>query len=254
VEQITNDEWKGVSSAGATWYWTTEGVTSTDGAPVLAQPTVPTKKLTGWIPYSVEIGGDYPAFASEMSMVLNSGYNEKVVEGLTTGLGTTAQPTGIVTALEANTNAQVAVVTDGEFHPEDVYALWAALPIKWRRNARWMSSTEIQNEVRQFGENDDANFTVNLLAGEIPQLFGKPYHANDYMDSMVASTSDASLLIVGDWSNFLIAQRVGMTVEVVQHVVDTTTGVPTGQRGLWAWARLGSDSINDLAFRVLSQT
>jgi HK97 family phage major capsid protein len=250
VEQITNDEWAGVTSAGATWYWTTEGVASTDGAPVLAGPTVPAKKITGWIPFSVEIEGDYPGFASEMSKVLNAGYTEKVVEALTNGLGTTAQPTGIVTAIEATAASQVLVSTDGSLYAADVYRLWKALPIRYRRMASWMSSTGVENAIRQFGT-EDPNFTVNLLAGGIPTLFGRPYYENDYMDDVqTVSTSDSSLLLVGDFSHFLIAQRVGMTVELVPHI--QSSGVPTGQRGLWAWARLGSDSINDNAFRLLT--
>lgn len=259
VEQITNDEWKGVSSAGATWYWTTEATAVTDGAPTLAQPTVTTKKVTGYIPYSFEIGGDYPNFASEMGTVLREGYSEKIVEALTTGLGTTAQPVGIVTALEAASASEVGVTTDGELNPEDLYAMWDALPIRYRNNARWMSSTSVMNAVRQFASSAaDANFTVNLLTANVPMLFGRPWHLNDYMDDAVGtggvtSASDVSLLIVGDWRNFLIAQRVGMTVETVQHVIDTTTGTPTGERALLAWARLGSDSINDNAFRILTQ-
>lgn len=250
VEQITNDEWAGVTSAGSTWYWTTEGVASTDGAPVLAGPTVPAKKITGWIPFSVEIQGDYPGFASEMSKVLTAGYMEKVVEGLTNGLGTTAQPTGIITAIEATAASQVLVSTDGELYAADVYKLWKALPIRYRRSASWMSSTGVENAIRQFGTTDP-NFTVNLLAGGIPSLFARPYYENDYMDDVqTVSTSDSSLLLVGDFQHFLIAQRVGMTVELVQHI--QSSGVPTGQRGLWAWARLGSDSINDNAFRLLT--
>lgn len=255
VEQITTDEWKGVSSAGMSWYWTTEGVASTDGSPTLAQPTVVTKKVTGWIPYSVEVGGDYPNFASEMSRLLLSGYSEKIVEGLTVGTGATAQPTGIVTALEATTDSNVAVSSDGNFLPADVYALWADLPVRFRGTSRWMSSVGVMNALRQFGTTVGSEFTVNLLAQEVPQLFGRPYHVNDYMDAPVTSTTgQASLMIVGDWSNFLIAQRVGMTVEVVQHVMDTTTGTPTGQRGLWAWARIGSNAVVPEAFRVLAQS
>lgn len=252
VEQITNDEWRGISSAGATWYWTTEGVASTDGAPTIAQPTVPTKKITGWIPYSIEIGGDWPGFAAEMSRVLREGYNEKVVEALTNGLGTTAQPTGIVTALEANAAVQILVSTDGSLYAADIYKIWKTLPAKYRRTASWMMSTGVENAVRQFGgAAGDPNFTANLTQAGIPGLFNRPVYENDYMDDVSTVTaSDSSLVILGDFRNFLIAQRVGMTVELVQHV--QSSGVPTGQRGLYAYARLGSDSINDNGFRMLT--
>lgn len=261
VENITNDEWKGVTSAGATSYWTTEATTMTEGSPTLAQPTVPAKKLTTVSKYSFEIGGDYPNFASEIATVMGESQSETLVSAFTNGLGTTAQPSGIVTALEATAGSQVAVLTDGELNPEDLYRLWDALLPRYRNNARWMSSTSVSNAIRQFasgGSNSDANFTVNITQMEIERLFGKPYHYNEYMDDAVGtggvtSASDVSLVIVGDFRNFLIANRVGATVETVQHVLDTTTGLPTGERAAVMWRRIGSDSINDAAFRILTQ-
>jgi HK97 family phage major capsid protein len=250
VEQITNDKWVGLTSAGATWYWTTEAVASTDGAPTLASPEVPTKKITGWIPFSVEIQGDWPGFAGEMARVLGAGYNEAVVAALTNGLGTTAQPTGLVRALKDNTAVQLLVTTDGVIGAADFYRLWKALPAKYRGTSSWMMSTGVENAMRQAGT-DDPNFTVNITQAGIPALFNRPVFENDYMDDVPTnSTSDSALAIVGAFENFLIAQRVGMTVETVQHVQNS--GVPTGQRGLWAWARLGSDSVNDAGFRMLT--
>jgi predicted phage gp36 major capsid-like protein len=39
-------------------------------------------------------------------------------------------------------------------------------------------------------------------------------------------------------------------VELVQHLVGTNHR-PTGQRGWFAYARIGANSVNDNAFRVL---
>lgn len=261
VENITNDEWKGVTSAGATSYWTTEATTFTEGSPTLAQPNVVTKKLTTVSKYSFEIGGDYPNFASEIATVMGESQSEKLVEAFTTGLGTTAQPYGIITAIEATVGSQVAVTTDGSFGAVDLYKLWDALPIRYRANARWMASTSVSNAIRQFAagsSNSDANFTINITQMELERLFGKPFHYNDYMDDAVGtgnvtSASDVSLVIVGDFRNFLIANRVGATVETVQHILDTTSGLPTGERAAVMWRRIGSDSINDSGFRLLTQ-
>jgi HK97 family phage major capsid protein len=262
VEDITNDEWKGVSAAGATSYWTTEAVTFTGGEPTLAQPTVPTKKLTTTFKYSFEIGGDYPGFAAQTAMLMGESQSETLVSAFTNGLGTTAQPTGIITAIEAGgASFQVAVTTDGSFGAVDLYKLWDALPIRYRTNARWMASTSVSNSIRQFAagsSNSDANFTINITQAEIERLFGKPFHYNDYMDDSVGtggvtSASDVTLVVVGDFRNFLIANRVGATVETVQHVLDTTTGLPTGERMTFMWRRIGSDSINDAGFRILTQ-
>ena len=45
--------------------------------------------------------------------------------------------------------------------------------------------------------------------------------------------------------------RVGVSLEYVPHVMDTSTGRPTGQRGFQAWWRTGADVANVNAFRVL---
>jgi predicted phage gp36 major capsid-like protein len=59
------------------------------------------------------------------------------------------------------------------------------------------------------------------------------------------------VLMYGDWSNFVISQRIGSAVELIPHLFGTANGRPTGQRGMYAYARYGSDSVNDPAFRML---
>lgn len=253
VETITNDEWKGVTSAGVTWSFDAEAAEVSDDTPVLAQPSVPTHKAQGFIPYSIEVGMDYPNFAAEMSVLLDEGYRELLAQKLTTGSGS-GEPTGIVTALDANTNVEVTPTTDGAFGAVDIYRLWDALPIRYRnRQPSWMSSTDVMNEVRQFGSGGSggSNFTVNMTQDAIPRLFGKPYYENDFMDDFTGTTGASNLLVVGDFRNFLVAQRAGMSVELVPHLLHTSNNRPSGQRGWYAWARVGADSINDLAFRLL---
>jgi HK97 family phage major capsid protein len=68
------------------------------------------------------------------------------------------------------------------------------------------------------------------------------------MDNTIGAGKN--LLIYGDFSNFVVTQRVGATVELIPHLFGANRR-PTGQRGLYMWARYGSDSINDSAFRLL---
>lgn len=253
VEVITNDEWKGVTSAGATWSFDAEAAEVSDDSPTLVQPTVPVHKAQGLIPYSIEVGSDYPDFAGEMSMLLSEGFSELVAEKLTTGSGTN-EPTGIVTALDANTNVEVTPTTDGAFGAVDLYKLWDALPIKYRNRGdrvAWMSSTDVQNEARNFGTTAGSNFTVDLTQEAVPRLFGRRYFLNDFMADFSGTTGASNLLLLGDWQNYLVAQRAGMQVELVPHLFHTDNNRPRGQRAWYAWARLGGDSINDLGFRLL---
>jgi len=59
-------------------------------------------------------------------------------------------------------------------------------------------------------------------------------------------------IVFGDWSNFVIVDKAGsFRVELVPHLFGTTNGRPIGARGLLAHWRTGSDTVNDLGFRVL---
>lgn len=70
------------------------------------------------------------------------------------------------------------------------------------------------------------------------------------------ATVDASVtatnypVVHGDWSQFVITDRVGSVIELVPHVVGPSRR-PTGQRGFFCWFRTGSDVLAPNAFRVL---
>jgi HK97 family phage major capsid protein len=251
VITITTDEWKGVSSAGVTWSYDAEGAETSDDSPTLAQPTVPVYTARGFIPYSIEVGSDYPSFAAEMRRLLDAGYIDLVANGTINGTGS-SQPTGIFTALDANTNVEVVVTTDGTFGGPDLLKVWKSLPERYRANATWIMNTDVENEIRAFSAGaDSAYYTVDLSAGGIGTLFGRPIRTTDYAPEFSGTTGVASILVVGDFSNFVVAQRAGMSLELIPHLFGTTNGRPTGQRGWFAAARHGYDSVNDLGFRLL---
>jgi HK97 family phage major capsid protein len=70
----------------------------------------------------------------------------------------------------------------------------------------------------------------------------------------VEADHDGNLAVVGDFSNYLIAMRAGMNVELVPTLFDQATGRPSGQRGWFAWARVGGDAIVHAGFRLINQT
>lgn len=249
---VNTNIWKGVSAAGISWAFQSEGVAVTDNSPTLAQPTVQVYMARGFIPYSIEIGQDYPGFADEMATLLSASYDELLVDKFTRGSGT-GEPFGIVTALSANTNVRVALTTGGSLGTPDPYKVWKALPQRFRRNASWLMSVGVNNAVRQLGTaNVFHAFTQNLPAEWADILFGKRTYETPYMNDTTTSTS-ATLeqAIVGDFANYVIARRGGMSVELVPQIFDVTNNRPTGQRGWFAYARIGGNSVNDLGFRML---
>ena len=251
IETITNDEWKGVSSTGTAWSWDGEAGTVSDDAPTLAQPNVVAHKGQGFIPYSIEVGMDYPGFASEMAKLLEQGYMDLLAVATITGSGS-SQPFGIFTALDANTNVEVVVTTDGSFGAVDIDKVWAALPERYRSRATWIMNVDVENEIRAFGSGTaTSRFTVDQTMDGISRLNGRPVVLTDYAPLFTGTTAAANILVVGDFSNYLVAQRAGMNVELIPHLFDVTNNRPTGSRGWFAWARVGADSVNDLGFRLL---
>jgi HK97 family phage major capsid protein len=253
VITITTDEWKGVSSAGTSWSYDGEGVEVSDDAPTLAQPTVPVYTARGFIPFSAELGADYVGFAAEMRALLDQGYIDLVAAQTITGSGS-SQPTGIFTAVDANTNAEVVVTTDGAFGAVDLLKVWKSLPERYKANASWICHSDVENEIRAFGNGNEGYYTVNLAAGGIGNLFGRPIYTTDYAPEFTGTTGAANILVVGDFSNFVVAQRAGMSVELIPHLFGATNSRPTNQRGFFATARHGFDSVNDLGFRLLQNT
>lgn len=253
---VNTNQWKGVSSAGVTWHFNyAEGSAVSDDSPTLAQPTVPIYMARGFLPYSIELGQDYPGFADEMATLLGAGYDELLVDKFTRGAGVSnLEPTGILTALSANTNVRVALTTGGTVGAPDPYKVWQALPQRFRRNASWMMSVATNNAIRQLGTaNVYHAYTVNLPEAWTDTLFRRSVRESPYMpDNTTSTTSTIGIAVVGDFSNYLIARRGGMSVELVPMLFDVTNNRPTGQRGWFAYSRVGGGSINDLGFRLLT--
>ena len=253
IETITTDTWKGVSSAAAVWSTDAEAAAVSDDMTTLAQPTVTVYEQRAFIPFSIRIGMDYPNFAEEMGNLISQGYIDMLASKTVTGSGSDIQ--GIFTALDANTNVEVVVTSDGVFQAADIDKVWKSLQKRFRRESNWLMNVDIENDIRGFGSGTaTSRFTVDQSAEGISRLNGRPLLIDDYCPEFTGTTGAANILVVGAFQNYLFAQRAGMTVELVPHLFDVTDNRPTGQRGLFAWARAGGDSVNDNAFRLLQNT
>jgi len=85
------------------------------------------------------------------------------------------------------------------------------------------------------------------------RLLKRPLHELSNMDGAInaAATANSNVLLYGDFqAGFVIADRIGTTVEFIQNLFGANNR-PTGQRGLFMWFRSGSDSVIDNAFRML---
>lgn len=257
VAPIVTDTWNGVSSAGVTAAYAAEAAEASDDAPTLAQPSVPVHRAQAFVPFSIEIGQDWAGFEADVARMIQQGKDDLEAAKFCKGSGED-QPTGILTALDG-TSSEVAPGTAETFAFNDVYKLDAALPEKYRLAGRasWLASHDSWIKIRQLmtALTSTEGLWVNLGGGQPPSFLGYSAHEASGMDNISAInpavTADNFVLLLGDFSNYVVAERVGMSVELVPHLFGSNRR-PTGQRGFYAIWRNGADSVNDGAFRVLS--
>ena len=247
----TGDVWNGVSAGAVTWDWAAETTEASDNAPAFVQPTITIHKAQGFVPISIEALQDEANVTAEVARLIAFGKDELESTAFTTGTGT-GRPWGIVAAL-TGTTSEINAAADDTFAAKDVYTLDSALPSRYRANASWLGHRNTYNLVRQFDTSGGAQMWERIGAGMPGELLGRPALESEAMDSALTTTGAVSnfLLVYGDFSNYVIADRIGMTVEFIPHLFGSARRMPTGQRGWYAYYRVGADSVNDGAFRML---
>jgi HK97 family phage major capsid protein len=250
----TGDTWHGVSAGAVSWSYDAEASEVSDDAPTFAQPTVPVYKAAGFVPISIEAMEDSANVTQEVGRLLAFGKDVLEAQAFTTGSGS-GQPTGIVTAL-TGTSAVVPSATTDTLALADIYALYGALPARYRNmpSTAWLSNTLIYNRIRQFDTAGGAGLWETIGNGQPSQLLGKPVLEAESMDGSVTATEDNLVAIFGDFSNYVIADRIGMTVEFIPHLFHTGNNRPSGQRGWYAYARHGAGVVNTGGFKMLNVT
>lgn len=245
VKTVTTDAWHGVSSAGVVSEFLAEAAEASDATPALSEPEIPCYKASTFIKFSVEIQGDAIGFMSEIGKLMNDGMLQLLSDKFTTGSGTGC-PTGIVTALTGGSSV-VNTATGGTLASDDVYNLQSSLGPRYQANARWVASLTVLNALRR-AETSNGALQFPSLQTDPPTLLGRPAHELSNMDNTIAAGKN--LAIYGDWSQFVITQRVGASLELIPWIMGPNQR-PSGERGAWLWGRYGADSINDAAFRML---
>jgi HK97 family phage major capsid protein len=246
VTTIATGEWKGVSSAGVTAAFGPEATEAADGAPTLAQPAIKAEKYSCFVPFSIEVGMDYGGLGlqAELAGLLADARGVVEADRFTFGTASNHEPEGFLVG------GTVTVSTAGTaaFAAADVYTAQEALGARYQSNASWVSSLGIANDVWRFVPTGSTT-NAPLFNDSRTEILGRPWHQFSTMGSSLASGS--KLLAYGDWSRaYRIVDRIGMTVELIPHLFGSSRR-PTGQRGLYAYGRVGGGVINPNALRVL---
>lgn len=260
VETIVGAKWQGITSDGIS--------VSRDGTPgpgeigraaelqevsdasfKLEQPEVTVTRVQGFVPFSIEIDQDWNGLRSEITRMLVDAKGREENESFVLGDGNNRQPLGVIGGLPAESLVPVGATFDSA----DIYAMESELAPRWRQNAKWLANKSTYNTVRQFAEADGHDLWERIGAGLPPRLLGYEVHENSFAPSMGTTTGTYRFMVFGDFQQFLIVDRAGMSVELVPHVFGPN-GRPTGQRGVYAIWRNNAAVLVPEAFRAFTNT
>ena len=248
----TGDVWNGVSSGAATWSWDAEGAQVSDDSTTFAGPAIMNYKGSGFIPISIEALQDEQNVTQEVGRIL--AFGKDTLEATAFAVGTGSQPQGIVTALVASSPTVIVTSTTADtFAIADVYKIDGALPARHRRAAAWLANRKWYNLVRQFDTAGGAGMWERIGNDAPPELLGRGAYESEDMDGTINAGAENYMSVYGDFSNYVITDRIGFSVEPIPHLFGAN-GRPTGQRGWYAYYRVGADSVDDGGFVLLNVT
>ena len=257
VERITGKEWLGVTATGVTVRRGLEGTVSVASEPVLGQPNLGTVKVDAFVPFTIELGLAWPSILAQMAPILQDAKDEEEASSFIYGDGVDEEPGGLSGTLPDSSRISIGA----SFSSADLYGISGSdanrLPPRWRARARWLGDIGIYNEIRAFAAAEDGSdlWTPSLADGTPDRLLMKPVAEQSTMPSN-SSTDGDDILFFGDFNQFLIVDRIGMTVEVIQHLTQQATagtgyGVPVGKRGIYAHWHNNARILVPGAFRAL---
>jgi HK97 family phage major capsid protein len=246
VKQTTSNTWNGVNSAGVNASWITEGTIATDSTPTVANVVVTPQKAAAWVFGSYEVLEDTD-FGQQLPGLLADAKDRLEEAAFATGAGSGGVPQGVIpAATTVVTTATTLVVAIG-----DVYAVQQALPPRFRNapGTAWVGNVAQINRFRQLDTAGGASFWTNLGKGAPETLLGAPIYESTTMDSTVSV--GALEAIFGDFGQFVIVDRVGVSM-IYEPLVKGTGGIlPAGQAGWYMFWRTGSQVTTANAFRVM---
>ncbi|SRR6266567_3774897 len=246
VVTTTSNTWNGVNSAGVTAQMIGEASVFADATPTVANIVITPQKADAYIFGSYEVLEDTD-FGQQLPGLLADAKDRLEESQFATGNGTPPNTQGVVSAATTViTTATTLVIAIG-----DVYATQGALPPRFRNAPKcsWVANVAIINAFRQLDTAGGSSFWTNLGKGQPETLLGAPILEST---TMSATKGVGSLeAIFGDFNQYIICDRVGVSMIYEPLVKDTTTGRPTGQAAWAMFWRFGAQVSTANAFRVM---
>lgn len=245
--------WNGVTSTGSDAEWVAELAETTNASPTFTAPQITAYKADCYVEASLEMLQD-TTLTNQLGLLFSDARLRLEDSAFSSGSGS-GQPTGIITTLAATTASRVSAVTNASFGALDCFALAQQLPSRYQANASWLANPNMSLEIRKFAlssGNVSSAFWQDLGGGTPANLLGYPLNFATGMVSTLSTATASSdyALTIGDWTNYIITDRVGSFMQTTPVVVGSNRR-PIGATGFVMWWRVGAKLINADAARVL---
>jgi HK97 family phage major capsid protein len=253
VETIVAHEWRGVTADQITAAFVAEGTEATDNSPTLVQPDILAMKAHAFIPVSIELFQDWTSLQQQISNLIFDAKNNLEALKFMNGVPGSNEPTGLLsigTTGSLSTTQRVQSATVAAYAVADPWTLKQAIPPRFLNSTTFAAAPAIWDQTYRF---------VAQGSTTEPRQFADGDRGGDFLgrpkvewSSMVTTTTTASrIMVAGDFSQYKIVDRIGMTVEVIPALFGATNRFPLGMRGIYAYWRVGAAVLVPNAFRYL---
>lgn len=255
--RTTSYQWQGVTSTGITAQYRAEGAAMTDNSPTLVAPAINPERADAFVPYTWEAAQDWTSLEGEMASLFADAKDVLEASKFASGAGHASnEPQGVLAGAGTVVGSS-ATTTVGTV---DIYALEAALPVRFQPNAVWLATPALFSRIRlqaALGSNSGGIWADSLQVGQPARLLGYPaYKASSVGTAGNAAVSVASAKwgVFGDFSKFAIVDRIGFQVRPIENLFNGNTAggiaYPNGMSGLVCYWRNSSGVLTSNAFRT----
>jgi HK97 family phage major capsid protein len=251
---MISNELRLIASDGVTAQYRAEAAAMTDNSPTLVQPVITARRWDSFVPYSWEVGQDWPQQGLENELVRLIADAQSVSDASVFFGGTSSsnQPQGLMTSL--GTSQQVLTVGTATLAVGDIWALKQAVPTRFQPNLTFAAPSPLVDRIYRLVPNASTS-EPQLMESRDGALVGRPV-AEWSFNAGTSIASGGTLALAGDFNNYVIGDRLGLTAIPIPVLFSGNTaggfGYPTGQSGLAVWGRTGAVCANVSAFRVLT--
>ena len=261
IETITNgNNWRAVTVGAVTAAYGTEAAAQSEGGPTFGQPTYTVQTASAFATVSFETMQDRPDISGELTAVFAEAKDTLEENQFSVGTGATVYPAGMFYAgsyTPTNTASNDTTVLS------DTQLIENAVPLRYRMHAEWFMNRSTLRQLlaldttyRYFSGAGlqfagDQNPTRAESGNTGMRLLGYPIW--EVPSAVATLTTDQALIAcLVDPKSYIIVDRLGMNVEVIQNMTNgATPSFPTLQRGVLCYWRNTAKPVNADAGRML---